>query len=157
MIYQLSFKILIARGKLFCRCSLNKHYRVLCQAPVDRLWQKLSNLADVSWNPLLARVNVPKGLVPKPGLIYQVVTRFTPFPVQIFVEQVDPRRLLSIRFLAIPGVANRVTYQFESTLCGTYISYSVTMEGWLSPLLWFLIRPYAAQVATRLAQAAEGC
>lgn len=155
MIYQLSCKILIARGQVFCKCSLNKRYRVLCRASVDTLWQKISNLADVSWNPLLRQVNVPQGLVPKPGLIYQVVTRFTPIPVQIFVEQVDPRKLLSIRFLTIPGVENRVTYQLESTVLGTYISYSVTMQGVLSPLLWWLIRPYAAQVALRLAQAVE--
>lgn len=156
MIYQLSFKILVARGKIFCQCSLNKRYRVLCQASVDTLWQKISNLADASWNPLLERVNVPKGLVPKPGLIYQVVTRFTPIPVRIFVEQVDPRKLLSIRFLAIPGVENRVIYQLDSTVLGTYISYSVTMQGVLSPLLWWLIRPYAARVALSLAQAVEG-
>ncbi len=155
MIFQISFQLLVARGKIFCKFALNKRYRVLCRASVDVLWQKLSNLADVSWNPLLDRTNVPQGLIPKPGLIYQAVTRFTPIPIRIFVEQVDPRRLLSIRFLAIPGVENRITYQFESSVCGTYISYSVTMQGWLSPLLWWVIRPYAARVAANLARAVE--
>ncbi|NEO45993.1 MAG: SRPBCC family protein, partial [Moorea sp. SIO4A3] len=113
------------------------------------------NLADVSWNPLLSSTNAPKGLMAKPGLIYQVVTRLIPIPVRIFVERVLPGELLSIRFLAIPGVENRVTYQVESTLCGTYISYSVTLKGWLSPLIWWMIRPYVARVVFELAQAAE--
>lgn len=155
MIFQISFKLLVARGKIFCQFALNKRYRVLCRASVDVLWQKLMNLADVSWNPLLARTNAPDGLMAKPGLIYQVVTRFTPIPIRIFVEQVDPRRLLSVRFLAIPGVENRVTYQFESSVCGTYISYSVTLRGLLSPVLWWVIRPYVARVAANLAQAVE--
>ncbi|WP_072620217.1 polyketide cyclase/dehydrase and lipid transport protein [Spirulina major] len=155
MIFQISFKLLVARGYLFCQFRLNKRYRVLCRASVDALWQKLINLADVSWNPLLARTNVPNGLMAKPGLIYQVVTRFTPIPIRIFVEQVDPRKLLSVRFLAIPGVENRVTYQFESSVCGTYISYSVTLRGLLSPVLWWVIRPYVARVADNLAQAVE--
>lgn len=155
MIFQISLKLLVARGQIFCQFRLNKRYRVLCRASVDVLWQKLINLADVSWNPLLARTNVPAGLMAKPGLIYQVVTRFTPIPIRIFVEQVDPRKLLSVRFLAIPGVENRVTYQFESSVCGTYISYSVTLRGLLSPLLWWVIRPYVARVADNLAQAVE--
>ncbi|NEP28459.1 MAG: SRPBCC family protein, partial [Moorea sp. SIO3I6] len=40
-------------------------------------------------------------------------------------------------------------------LCGTYISYSVTLKGWLSPLIWWMIRPYVARVVFELAQAAE--
>ncbi|MEB3336317.1 MAG: SRPBCC family protein, partial [Leptolyngbyaceae bacterium] len=43
----------------------------------------------------------------------------------------------------------------ESTVCGTCISYSITLRGWLSPLVWSLIRPHAARVAAELAQAAE--
>jgi hypothetical protein len=49
----------------------------------------------------------------------------------------------------------KITYQVESTLCGTYISYSVTLRGWLSPFVWWLIKPYCARVASELAQAAE--
>ncbi|MDB9313948.1 SRPBCC family protein [Spirulina sp. CS-785/01] len=155
MILHFSFKLMVGRGKILCKFSLNKRYRVLCNASVDALWQKLVNLADVSWHPLFDRSNAPRGLVAKPGLIYQVVTRFTPIPVRIFIEQVSPRELLSVRFLAIPGIENRVTYQVESTVCGTYVSYSVTMRGWLSPVLWWIIRPYVARVASDLANAAE--
>ncbi|GFE67992.1 SRPBCC family protein [Chroococcus sp. FPU101] len=155
MILNFSFKLIAAKGKLVCYFSLYKTYRVVSTAPVDVLWQKLINLADASWNPLIARTNVPRGLIPKPGLIYQVVTRFTPFPIQFFVENVRPGELLSIRVLAIPGMEQKITYQVESTLCGSYISYSVTLRGWLSPFIWWLIRPYSARVAAELAQAAE--
>jgi hypothetical protein len=155
VILNFSFKLIAVQGKLFCKFSLFKTYRAVCQAPVDVLWQKLINLADVSWHPLFASTNVPAGLIPKPGLIYQVVTRLTPIPVRIFVENVRPGELLSIRILAIPGMEQRVTYQVESTLCGSYISYSVTLKGWLSPFIWWLIRPYSAKVASELAQAAE--
>jgi hypothetical protein len=95
------------------------------------------------------------GLIAKPGLIYQVVTRLTPIPIQLFVENVRPGELLSLRVLAIPGMEQKITYQVESTLCGTYISYSVTLRGWLSPLIWLWMKPYAARVATELAHAAE--
>jgi hypothetical protein len=122
---------------------------------VDELWQKVINLADVSWHPLLISTNVPKGLLPKPGLIYQAATRLFPMPVRIFVERVRPRELLSIRILTLPGIEEQVTYQVESTVCGTYISYSVTLRGWLSPLAWSLLRPYAARVAACLAHAVE--
>lgn len=130
-------------------------YEAISSASVDTLWQKMSNLADVSWHPLIASTNVPKGLIPKPGLIYQAVSRLFPIPIQIFVERVRPREMLSVRILAIPGLEERVTYKVESTVCGTCISYSVTLRGWLSPLVWSLIRPYAARVARELAQAAE--
>jgi hypothetical protein len=119
------------------------------------LWHKLIDLADVSWNPLFSKTNVPFGLMAKPGLIYEVVTRLTPIPIQLFVENVLPGELLSLRVLAIPGMEQKITYQVESTLCGTYISYSVTLRGWLSPLIWLWMKPYAARVATELAQAAE--
>jgi len=62
---------------------------------------------------------------------------------------------LSIRILVLPGLEEQVTYQIESTVCGTCVSYSVTLRGWLAPLLWSLMRPCAAQVALKLAQSAE--
>lgn len=130
-------------------------YQVLSSASVDDLWQKVMNLADVSWHPLLAKTNVPYGLIPKPGLIYQAVSRLFPLPIQIFVERVLPRELLSVRVFALPGVEERVTYRVESTVCGTCVSYSVTLRGWLSPLVWSVIRPYAEKVASELAQAVE--
>jgi len=125
-------------------------------ASVDVLWQKVANLADVSWHPLIASTNVPNGLNPKPGLIYQAVTRLFPFfSVRIFVERVLPRELLSIRIFALPGIEERVIYRFGSTVCGSQVSYSVNLRGWLSPLVWSIIRPHAARVAAQLAQAAE--
>lgn len=152
-----SFKLMLMtfKGKLLCAFSLYKRYRVVSTAPVDVLWQKLINLADVSWHPLFSKTNVPLGLIAKPGLIYQVVTRFTPIPIRLFVENVRPGELLSMRVLAIPGIEQKITYQVESTLCGSYISYSVTLRGWLSPLIWWLIQPYSARVASDLANAAE--
>lgn len=136
--------------------SFARTYQVVSSASADVLWRKVVNLADVSWHPLLASTNVPKGLIPKPGLIYRAVTRrFIPIPIQIFVERVLPRELLSVRIMAIPGLEERVTYRIESTVCGTCVSYSVTLKGWLSPLVWSLIRPYAARVAEELAHAAE--
>lgn len=128
---------------------------MISSASVEDLWRKVVDLADVSWHPLLASTNVPTGLVIKPGLIYQAVTRRVPIPIHVFVERVSPQELLSVRVLALPGVEERVTYRVESTVCGTCISYSITLNGWLSPLVWSFIRPYAARVAARLAQAAE--
>jgi hypothetical protein len=135
--------------------SLAGTYEVLSSASVDELWSKMVNLADVSWHPLLAKTNVPYGLIPKPGLIYQAVSRFFPIPIKIFVERVLPREMLTVRVLALPGLEERVTYRIESTVCGTCVSYSVTLRGWLSPLVWSIIRPYAAKVASELAHAAE--
>ncbi|HEY9296187.1 MAG TPA: SRPBCC family protein, partial [Phormidium sp.] len=87
---------------------------------------------------------------------YQAITRsILPIPIQIFVEQVTPRELLSVRIITLPGLEERVTYKVESTVCGTQISYSVTLRGWLSPLIWSLIRSSAARVAAQLADAAE--
>jgi hypothetical protein len=126
-------------------------YEVLSSASVEDLWRKVVDLADVSWHPLLTKTNVPYGLIPKPGLIYQAVGRLFPISMHIFVERVQPGELLSVRIMAIPGVEERV----ESTLCGTQVSYSVTLKGWLSPLVWSVIRPYAARVAQDLAHAAE--
>jgi hypothetical protein len=155
VILNFSFKLIAGQGKLFCKFSCFKTYRAVSNAPVDILWQKLINLADVSWHPLFSSTNAPLGLIPKPGLIYQVVTRLTPIPVRIFVEKVLPKQSLSFRVLAIPGMEQRIAYQVESTVSGTYISYSVTLKGWLSPLLWWLIKPYSVRVASELANAAE--
>ncbi|MBW4645925.1 MAG: SRPBCC family protein [Goleter apudmare HA4340-LM2] len=142
------------KRRRFC-ASLVRTYREISSATVDELWQQVVDLTDVSWHPLLKSTNVPYGLVPKPGLIYQAMTRFSPIPIQIFVERVNPRELLSIRVLAIPGIEERVTYQVASTVCGTCLSYSVALRGWLSPLIWSLIRPYADRVARSLVEAVE--
>lgn len=147
-------KFIHRKRRRFC-ASLVRTYREISYASVDELWQKVVDLTDVSWHPLLKSTNVPYGLVPKPGLIYQAVTRFSPFPIRIFVERVNPRELLSVRVLAIPGVEERITYQVESTVCGTCLSYSVTLRGWLSPLIWSLSRPYADRVARSLVEAVE--
>jgi hypothetical protein len=130
-------------------------YYVLSSASVEDLWRKVVDLADVSWHPLLTKTNVPYGLIPKPGLIYQAASRLFPISMKIFVERVQPGELLSVRILAIPGVEERVTYRVVSTVCGTQVSYSVTLKGWLSPIIWSIIRPYAARVAQELANAAE--
>lgn len=155
MILNFSFKLIAAKGKLFCKFSLFKTYRVVSTASVDVLWQKLINIADVSWHPLISSTNAPNGSIAKPGLIYQVVTRLTPIPIRLFVENVLPGELLSLRVLAIPGIEQKITYKVESTLCGTCISYSITLKGWLSPLVWWWIKPYSDRVASELAHAAE--
>ncbi|TBR58254.1 SRPBCC family protein [Mastigocladus laminosus UU774] len=147
-------KFIHRKRRWFC-ATLVRTYREISSASVDELWQKLVNLADVSWHPLLKSTNVPYGLVPKPGLIYQAVTRLSPIPIRIFVERVNPRELLSIRIMAIPGVEERVSYKIESTVCGTYLSYSVTLRGWLSPLIWLFSRPYTDRVAKALIEAVE--
>ncbi|MEH2071421.1 MAG: SRPBCC family protein [Nostoc sp.] len=147
-------KFIHRKRRRFC-ASLVRTYREITCASVDELWQKVVDLTDVSWHPLLKSTNVPYGLVPKPGLIFQAVTRFSPIPIRIFVERVNPRELLSIRVMAIPGIEERVTYQVESTVCGTCLSYSVTLRGWLSPLIWSLSRPYVDRVARSLIEAVE--
>ncbi|MGF1514002.1 MAG: SRPBCC family protein [Elainellaceae cyanobacterium] len=130
-------------------------FQTVSSASAEDLWQHIVNLADVSWHPMLTSTNVPSGLLPKPGLIFRAVTRLSPFPIHIFVERVHPQELLSVRIIAMPGVEERGTYRIESTVCGTRVSYSVTLSGWLSPIAWSVIRPYAAQVAAALAEAAE--
>jgi hypothetical protein len=147
-------KFIHRKRRRFC-ASLVRTYRELSSATVDELWHKVVDLGDVSWHPLLKSTNVPYGLVPKPGLIYRAFTRLSPIPIQIFVERVNPRELLSIRILAIPGVEERIIYKVESTVCGTCLSYSVTLRGWLSPLIWSFSRPYADRVARALVDAAE--
>lgn len=139
----------------YLQWSLARTYRAVSSASVDLIWQKVVDLADVSWHPLLTSTNVPCGLVVKPGLIFRAVMRLVPFPIRIFVERVRPGELLSVRIFAIPGVEERVTYQLKSSVCGTSISYSVMLRGWLSPLFWSLTHGYAARVADLLARAAE--
>jgi hypothetical protein len=147
-------KFIHRKRRRFC-ASLVRTYRELSSATVDELWHKVVDLGDVSWHPLLKSTNIPYGLVPKPGLIYRAFTRLSPIPIQIFVERVNPRELLSIRILAIPGIEERIIYKVESTVCGTCLSYSVTLRGWLSPLIWSFSRPYADKVARALVDAAE--
>lgn len=147
-------KFIHRKRRRFC-ASLVRTYREISSASVDELWHKVVDLTDVSWHPLLKSTNVPYGLVPKPGLIYQAAIRFWPIPIQIFVERVNPKELLSVRVLAIPGIEERVTYQIGSTVCGTCLSYSVTLRGWLSPLIWSFSRPYADRVARSLVEAVE--
>jgi hypothetical protein len=148
-------KFIQRKSRRIC-VSLVRTYREISSASVDELWQKVVDLEDVSWHPLLKSTNLPYGLVPKPGLIYQAVTRLSPIPIRIFVERVNPRELLSIRVLALPGIEERITYKVESTVCGTCLSYSVTLRGWLSPLVWSFSRPYADRVARALVEAVEG-
>ena len=147
-------KFIHRKRRRFC-ASWVRTYRELSSATVDELWHKIVDLGDVSWHPLLKSTNIPYGLVPKPGLIYRAFTRLSPIPIQIFVERVNPRELLSIRILAIPGIEERIIYKVESTVCGTCLSYSVTLRGWLSPLIWSFSRPYADKVARALVDAAE--
>ncbi|BAY26058.1 hypothetical protein NIES2100_58690 [Calothrix sp. NIES-2100] len=147
-------KFIQRQRRRFC-VSLVRTYREISFASVDELWQQVVNFTDVSWHPLLKSTNVPYGLVPKPGLIFQAVTRFSPIPIRIFVERVNPQEMLSIRVLAIPGIEERITYRVESTVCGTCLSYSVTLRGWLSPLIWSFSRPYADRVARSLVEAVE--
>ncbi|BAY62484.1 hypothetical protein NIES22_25580 [Calothrix brevissima NIES-22] len=147
-------KFIQRQRRRFC-ASLVRTYREISSASVDELWQQVVNFTDVSWHPLLKSTNVPYGLVPKPGLIFQAVTRFSPIPIRIFVELVNPQEMLSIRVLAIPGIEERITYRVESTVCGTCLSYSVTLRGWLSPLIWSFSRPYVDRVARSLVEAVE--
>jgi hypothetical protein len=137
------------------RWTLIKSYRAMTSASVDLTWQKVMDLTDLSWHPLIACTNVPQGIVPKPGLLYQAISRLVPLPFRIFVEGVRPQELLSIRVFGVPGIEERVTYQIESSVCGTYISYSVMMRGWLVPIVWSFLQKHVAQVAEHLAAAAE--
>ena len=136
--------------------TLEKHYQVFSTASVDTLWQKINDLADLaSWHPLITSTNAPNGQQATPGLIYRVFTRWVPVPIKIFVENVLPGEYISLRVFPIPGLEERAVYRLESALCGTRISYSVELKGWLSPVAWSFLRPYAARVAAALAQAAE--
>ncbi len=152
--FRITTKLMRRKRRRF-QCSLAKTYQAVSLASVDDLWRKLMDLADVSWHPVLSSTNLPQGLVPQPGLIYQAVTRWVPIPMQIFVERVCPHELLSVRILMFPGLEEQVTYQIKSTVLGTCVSYSVTLRGWLSPLFWSVMRPHVESIAAKLAEAAE--
>ncbi|MEM1309878.1 MAG: SRPBCC family protein, partial [Cyanobacteria bacterium P01_H01_bin.153] len=49
----------------------------------------------------------------------------------------------------------RVVYRLESTVWGTQISYSICLRGWLSPVAWSVLKPFASKVAEAIARAAE--
>ena len=133
-----------------------KTYQALSSAPIETIWQTLTDLADMSsWHPLINSTNAPKGLTAKPGLIYRVIPRWLPIPIRIFVERVSPLELISVRLFPIPGLEERVIYRVESTVWGTQVSYSVILRGWLSPLAWSVLKPFAAKVAGAIAKAAE--
>ncbi|MEO0541332.1 MAG: SRPBCC family protein [Cyanobacteria bacterium P01_A01_bin.105] len=135
---------------------LERTYEVLSTASVEVLWQTVIDLANVSaWHPMITATNAPHGLMAKPGLIYRAFTRWAPLPVQVFVEKVLPGELLSARLLPVPGLEEQVVYRIESTVWGTRVSYTVRLRGWLSPLAWSVLQPYASQVAIALVQAAE--
>ena len=136
--------------------SLEKHYQVSSTASIDVLWQKINDLAGLaSWHPLITATNAPNGQQAKPGLIYRVFAHWVPVPIKIFVENVLPGEYISVRVFPVPGLEERAIYRLESALCGTRISYSIELKGWLSPVAWSFLRPYAARVAAALAQAAE--
>lgn len=136
--------------------TLEKHYQVSSTASVDALWQTMNDLAGLaSWHPLITSTNAPSGQQATPGLIYRVFARWVPVPIKIFVENVLPGEYISLRIFPVPGLEERAIYRLESSLCGTLISYSIELKGWLSPVAWSFLRPYAAKVAAALAQAAE--
>lgn len=138
------------------RRTLEKHYQVSSTASIEVLWQKMNDLAGLaSWHPLITSTNAPNGQQATPGLIYRVFARWVPVPIKIFVESVLPGEYISLRIFPVPGLQERAIYRLESTLCGTRISYSIELKGWLSPVAWSFLRPYAARVAAALAQAAE--
>ncbi|WP_326520743.1 SRPBCC family protein [Leptothoe spongobia] len=138
------------------RLTLEKHYQVSSTASIEALWQKMNDLAGLaSWHPLITSTNAPNGQQATPGLIYRVFARWVPVPIKIFVEGVLPGEYISLRIFPVPGLEERAIYRLESTLCGTQISYSIKLKGWLSPVAWSFLRPYAARVAAALAQAAE--
>lgn len=136
--------------------TLAKHYQVSSTASIETLWQTINDLAGLaSWHPLITSTNAPNGQQAKPGLIYRVFARWMPVPIKIFVENVLPGEYISLRMFPIPGLEERAIYRLESALCGTLISYSIELKGWLSPVAWSFLKPYAARVADALAQAAE--
>ena len=138
------------------RKILEKHYQVSSTASIEVLWQKINDLAGLaSWHPLITATNAPNGQQAKPGLIYRVFAHWVPVPIKIFVESVLPGECISLRVFPVPGLEERAIYRLESALCGTRISYSIELKGWLSPVAWSFLRPYAARVAAALAQAAE--
>ncbi|MEO1620949.1 MAG: SRPBCC family protein [Cyanobacteria bacterium J06632_3] len=137
-------------------CKSEHSYWAASTVSAEALWQTVTNLADVAaWHPLITRTNAPQGQRAKPGLIYRAFSRYLPVSTQIFIERVLPGELLSVRVFPLPGLQERATYRIVSTICGTCVFYSVTLSGWLSPLVWPMVRPQVDQVATALIQAAE--
>lgn len=133
-----------------------KTYKALSSAPIETIWQIINDVAEMSsWHPLITSTNAPRGLTAKPGLIYRVIPRWLPIPIRIFVERVSHHELISVRLFPMPGLEERVVYRLESTVCGTQVSYSVILRGWLSPVVWSVLKPFAAKVAGAIAKAAE--
>ncbi len=137
-------------------CVSEHYYWVSSTAPAEDLWRTVNNLADIAaWHPLITGTNAPRGQSAKPGLIYRVFSRYLPVSTQIFVERVRPGELLSVRVFPFPGLQERASYRIVSTLCGTCVLYSITLSGWLSPIVWPMVKPQVTQVASSLVQAAE--
>ena len=137
------------------RWTLVKTYRVISSASVDTIWAKLSDVTDVSWNPMLSSIDAPLGLKAKPGLFFHAFSSWIPLPTQLFVETVQPQQFLSIRIFAFPGLEERITYQIASDVKGTFISYSIMLRGWLTPIIWPFLHFPAQKAAQTLAHAAE--
>lgn len=134
---------------------MERDYIATSTAPAEILWQIVNNLADMElWHPLITRTNAPRGQRATPGLIYRAFNRYL-FSTKVFVERVLPGELISVRVFSLPGLQERATYRIVSTLCGTCVLYSVTLSGWLSPLVWPVLRPHLNRVASALVQAAE--
>lgn len=132
------------------------NYWAASSASAETLWQMVVNLADMAtWHPSIGFIDAPYGQRAKPGLIYRIFSRRLPLATKVFVERVLPGELLSIRLFPLPGLQERVTYRIVSTLFGTCVLYSITLSGWLSPLVWPMLKPQAPRVATALVQAAE--
>ena len=133
-----------------------RNYWAKSTATADTLWQMVSDLTDIAvWHPLITSTNAPRGQRATPGLIYRAFNRYFPGSTPIFVERVLPGELLSVRLFPFPGLQERVTYRIVSTLFGTCVLYSMTLSGWLSPLVWPMLKPQATKVAVALVQAAE--
>ncbi|MEL7223881.1 MAG: hypothetical protein AAGL17_03215 [Cyanobacteria bacterium J06576_12] len=138
------------------RYTTEHNYLATTTAPAETLWQTVSNLSDLAaWHPLITGTNAPYGQDAKPGLIYRAFGRYIPVSTKVFVERVQPGELLSVRVFLLPGVQERATYRIVSTLCGTCVLYSITLSGWLTPLVWPVVKPQITQVATSLVEAAE--
>ena len=135
------------------RWTIVKTYRAMSPASIESIWARISDLADVSWNPMLCSSEAPEGLKAKPGLIVKAMSQWLPVPSHLFVEEVQPHQFLSIRVLALPGLEERVTYQLASDVKGTFISYSIMLRGWLTPIFWPFLHFSAQRVASQLAQA----
>ncbi len=132
------------------------NYWVASTAPAETLWKEVSDLAGVAaWHPLISRTNAPYGQQAKPGLIYRVFSDYLPTSTQIFVERVLPGELLSVRVFPLPGLQERATYRIVSTLYGACVMYSITLSGWLSPIVWPVVKSRITQVAIALVKAAE--